>query len=146
MRPEALADVDVTVLGSPISFTGGVGYQDKNFRLRRFFLVMGSYEFRILLHILVWRHRQQERRASLRLCLQKSVALETSCRNTSVVVRPWGANGTYPPVPETGITQDLVMTFDIGAKCQFYANVTTGAAMYDSTARVRNIGTIKAKW
>lgn len=68
--------------------------------------------------------------------------LESSCAVGASIVRPWGANGVFPPDITTGIPQGLEVTFDLGGGQMLCANVTTGAVVITETGYARMLGTV----
>ncbi len=70
---------------------------------------------------------------------------ELSCAADAVVVRPWGANDTYPPTVSTGPPQGLAIAFDLGpwGGGVLRLNVTRELTVADSGYYQRFIGSVK---
>lgn len=69
--------------------------------------------------------------------------IETSCAAQAVVVRPWGANSTYPPTMTTGRMEGLGVEFDLGNGTTLVANVTTGTILTENAVYLRTLGTVE---
>ncbi|KAL2869747.1 uncharacterized protein BJX67DRAFT_391755 [Aspergillus lucknowensis] len=102
--PGGNADVQLTVRGHPLEFTG-VGYHDKNWGDQNFASNVGSWYWghgRLGDYTVVWfdfLSAQRENYVSAYLSRDNEVIV-SQCSGISV--RPYGENDTYPPLISTG--------------------------------------------
>ncbi|KUI73197.1 Hydroxyneurosporene dehydrogenase [Cytospora mali] len=147
--PDATAAVSLSFGdSSTVSFTDGVGYHDKNWGDRPFVESASQWYWghaHLGPYSLVWFDALditgQEYFSGY--VAQDGKVLEASCVSGAVVVRPWGANSTYPPTLTTGPMQGLELEFDLGHGKTLAANVTTGGILVQTTGYLRTIGTIE---
>ncbi|KUI56178.1 hypothetical protein VP1G_03512 [Cytospora mali] len=147
--PDATAAVSLSFSdSSTVSFTDGVGYHDKNWGDRPFVESASQWYWghaRLGPYSLVWFDALditgQEYFSGY--VAQDGKVLEASCVSEAVVVRPWGANSTYPPTLTTGPMQGLELEFNLGDGKTLAANVTTGDILVQITGYLRTIGTIE---
>lgn len=144
--PDAAGSVDLLVNGTRHSFRG-VGYHDKNW---------GDTPFVTTTSTWYWGHARLGPYSVVWFDAFDSAGLEHhsgyvakhgrvilgSCAGDAVVVRPWGANGDFPPTIGTGVPQGLEVVFDLGHGKTFLVNVTTTAVVLDVGAYQRTLGTV----
>ncbi|KAI1478990.1 hypothetical protein F4774DRAFT_426171 [Daldinia eschscholtzii] len=142
--PDADATVDLVIGGEHIQFTGN-GYHDKNWADRPFTELLDFWYWgraRIGPYSLVWfdlkapdgEHHQSG------YISKDGEDISISCTNTSATVMPWGANSEYPPKPTTGPPEGITISFDVGEKGVFVANITTQLLLADYHTYQRYIG------
>lgn len=148
--PDATAIVSLSFSGddSFLSISDGIGYHDKNW---------GDQPFVESTEQWYWGHAHLGPYSivwfdALNLEGQEYVSgyvaengkvLEASSVSKAVVVRPWGANSTYPPTVTTGPTEGLEIEFSLDDGTTLVANVTTGVTLVEVTGYIRNIGTVE---
>ena len=145
--PDASAYADLTINGDPLIFHDGVGYHDKNWGGSPFVQATSSWYWghaQLGLYSIVWFDALDTAGAEhfSSYVAKSGEVLQASCASESVIVRPWGANDTYPPVFSTGVMQGLELRFDLGEGKTLIANVTTGLTVVDVGSYVRTLGTV----
>lgn len=127
-QPDTQATVSLSVAGTPLEFTGR-GYHDKNWGTAPFSQVVQSWYWGHAYlgpYSIVWFDAQSRDGSEYfsSYITENGKVLKTSCSERASVVRPWGANSTYPPVPATGPPQGFAIDFDLGEDRRFSANIT----------------------
>lgn len=67
-------------------------------------------------------------------------AIFQSCRNQSIVVRPWGENSAYPPTPGLPAPSGYHVRYGLGCGRAFVANFTTEAVERSTDNYKRVVG------
>lgn len=147
--PDATAAVSLSFSdNTTLSFVDGVGYHDKNWGDQPFAQSTSQWYWghaHVGPYSIVWFD-------ALDLAGQEYVSgyvarggevLAASCSPLAVVVRPWGANSTYPPTMTTGPMEGLEIKFDLGGGKTLLANVTTDTILYEDPGYARTIGTVE---
>lgn len=147
--PDSLATVNFTINGTALSFTGP-GYHDKNWGDQPFFNSTASW---------FWGHGHLGRSSIVwfdaistygltehfsSYAAKDGRILAASCVNgSSVVVRPWGGEDTYPPPPTTGNPDGFILTFaDVEGKAMTVNVTTVVAAVEFENVYDRWLGTL----
>jgi hypothetical protein len=128
--PDANVVVDLTVNGTSLKFTDGVGYHDKNWGDASISKVGSSWSWghaRFGPYSVVWFDALDKAGAEhvAGYATHEGRVIQSSCVDHAVVVRPWGFNSTYPPKVMSGLPQGLEARFDLGNGETLVANVTT---------------------
>ncbi|KAF3059583.1 hypothetical protein GL218_04529 [Daldinia childiae] len=142
--PDADATLDLTIGGEHIRFTGN-GYHDKNWADRPFTELLDFWYWgraRVGPYSLVWfdlkapdgGHHQSG------YISNDGEDISISCTDASAKAIPWGNNSEYPPKPITGPPEGIIVSFDMGEKGTFVANITTQLLLADFHTYQRYIG------
>ncbi|PKX95162.1 uncharacterized protein P174DRAFT_480671 [Aspergillus novofumigatus IBT 16806] len=103
--PDAIADVDVTIDGTRVKFTDGIGYHDKNFADAS--IVQSSHKFWDWGHAsfgpysAVWFAvtEKDNRTYPYAYVAKNGKPIHVGCGHGSVQIRQWGGEAAYPPRP-----------------------------------------------
>jgi hypothetical protein len=116
--PDANAVVNMTVNGAPLQFSG-YGYHDKNWGDVPFTQAVQSWYWghgRLGPYSIVWFDALDTtgKEYTSGYVTKGSTVLESSCSTGAVVVRPYGSNADYPPVPSSGVPTGFNIKFKLG--------------------------------
>ncbi|KAK7742371.1 hypothetical protein SLS53_004516 [Cytospora paraplurivora] len=147
--PDATAIVSLSFGdGSSLNISDGIGYHDKNWGDQPFVKSTEQWYWghaHLGPYSIVWfdalNLEGQEYVSGY--VVENGKVLESSSASKAVVVRPWGANSTYPPTVTTGPTEGLEIEFSLDDGTTLVANVTTGVTLIEVTGYIRNIGAVE---
>ena len=143
--PDALVVVDLTIAGEKFTYSDGFGYHDKNWGNRPFADCasswfwghgrLGDFSVTFFDTIDIWgTHRYSSYVA------KNGNVLVSTCDKESEIVRPWGANNTYPPTNTTGPVEGIEVQFDLGCGTMLMTNWTTRLLIQDTPIYQRMTG------
>ncbi|KAL2846370.1 hypothetical protein BJY01DRAFT_175470 [Aspergillus pseudoustus] len=126
--PAAEADVQLTVKGEELSFTG-IGYHDKNWGDDNFASNVGAWYWghgRLGDYTVVWFDLLSPNKDNYisAYVARGSEVIAAQCYG--VKVRPYGENSEYPPFLTTGIPTGFNVTIDLPLEGQLFSFLATG--------------------
>lgn len=135
-----------------VQFTDGIGYHDKNWGDQTFTKTteqwywgharLGPYSL-VWFDALDWAGKEY---FSGYVVADGEVLNTNACAANAVVVRPWGANDTYPPTASTGLLQGLEIVWDMDGSGdggqQLVANVTVNGLAALTPGYARTLGSV----
>ncbi|KAH8892782.1 hypothetical protein GQ53DRAFT_745831 [Thozetella sp. PMI_491] len=144
--PGALANVNLTVKGHPISFSG-IGYHDKNWGDVSFYSAVQSWYWghaQLGPYTLVWFDaisKEGDEWVSGYVARDGEI-VHADCEVDVVKVRPFGDNSAYPPEALSGDASGFTIEYNLGEKGMLRANVTAEAVQLGAIVYWRDIGAI----
>ncbi|KAF9893891.1 hypothetical protein FE257_010061 [Aspergillus nanangensis] len=118
-QPDATAVVDFTIHGQPLQFTNGIGRHDKTWASAPLATSLKTWYWghgRVGPYALTWLDAvtPDGTEYSVSLISENGEVVAQSCQPGSVVVRPWGVNGEFPPGRGRDAPEGYLLRYQMG--------------------------------